>query len=256
MKQFVLTVAAGKRLIARALAVHPVIKSALKQGTIVVIAGTTNGYVAEELLAVIGREKGFTMKGFYRGITLPPGFKITNAGRVADESGFPGDVVIKDGVWQKGKTIGDVADGLKEGDVILKGANALDLVHRRAAVLVGSPQGGTITVSLQAVIGRRVRLIVPVGLEKRIDGDFDDVARRMNAPGAEGARFLPVPGEVFTELEALALLAGVRAELIAAGGVAGAEGSVRLAVSGAAARETAAARLLKSIAAEPAFTLP
>ncbi len=36
---------------------------------------------------------------------------------------FPGDVVITDGVWQKGKALADVIDRLKEGDVILKGAN-------------------------------------------------------------------------------------------------------------------------------------
>jgi hypothetical protein len=255
MKQFVLTVSAGKRLIARALAANPVIKNALKKGTVVIIAGTTGGYIAEEILAIAGNIKDFTVKGFYRGITLPPGYQTTATGRVADESKFPGDVVIRDGVWQKGKTINDVVDNLKEDDIILKGANALDLKNKRAAILVGHAQGGTIGVILPAVVGRRVRLIIPVGLEKRISGDLDDITLRVNAPGAKGMRLLPVPGEVFTEIESLALLTGVTAELIAAGGVAGAEGSIRLAISGTDKQELAAEKILKSVAAEPTFSI-
>jgi hypothetical protein len=43
MEQFLITPAAGKRLIAKALAKHPAINEALASGTIVIIAGTTNG---------------------------------------------------------------------------------------------------------------------------------------------------------------------------------------------------------------------
>jgi hypothetical protein len=50
MKQLLLTPSAGKRLIAKALSIHPQIQSALQKGTLVVIAGTTNGYLAEEIL--------------------------------------------------------------------------------------------------------------------------------------------------------------------------------------------------------------
>ena len=49
MKQFLLTSSAGKRLIAKTLANHPAIKKAVKNGTLVIVAGTTNGYVAEEI---------------------------------------------------------------------------------------------------------------------------------------------------------------------------------------------------------------
>jgi len=73
---------------------------------------------------------------------------------------------------------------LKQGDVILKGANAIDMSQRRAAILIGHPKGGTIAVALQAVIGRRVRLILPVGLEKRICGSLDEISSRLNAPEA------------------------------------------------------------------------
>jgi hypothetical protein len=255
MKQFVITPAMGKRLIGKALALHPAIRTTLQSGTVVIVAGTTNGYVAEELLASIGQTEGFSRRRFFRGITLPPSRPTTKMGRLPDESTFPGDVIIVNGVWRKGKTIFDVIDDLKEGDVILKGANALDLSRKQAAICIGHPKAGTIGVALQAVMGRRVHLILPVGLEKRIHGDLVGLAAKVNLPGAEGPCLLPVPGQVFTEIDALSLLSGATAELVAAGGVCGAEGSVWLAVDGTAEQVNAAENLLASVALEPAFEL-
>jgi hypothetical protein len=255
MKQFVITPAAGKRLIGKAIVKHAAVAAALKKGTVVIIAGTTNGYVAEEIFLTLGLAGEFKKIRFFRGITLPPTRPTTKSGQFPDESAFPGDVVIKDGVWQKGKTIFDVVDDLKEGDIILKGVNAVDLIQKRGAILIAHPKAGTIGVSLQAVAGRRVRLILPVGLEKRVTENLDELAEKMNEPGAQGARLLPVPGEIFTELDAIALLTGAKAQLVAAGGVCGAEGSVWLAISGKSAEENAAVTLLKSVADEPAFSL-
>ena len=142
MKQFLITPAAGKRLIARALKDHSAIKDAIKSGVVVIIAGTTNGYVAEEILSSVNQLEGFSRKRFFRGIVLPPVGLTSESGRLKDESGFPGDVVLVDGVWKKGLTIFDVIDDLKEGDVILKGANALDVSNKKAAIYIGHPQGG------------------------------------------------------------------------------------------------------------------
>jgi hypothetical protein len=146
-----------------------------------------------------------------------------------------------------------VVENLREGDVILKGANAVDLIQRKAAILIGAPNAGTIGASLPVVVGRRVKLILPVGLEKRVYENIDELAAKMNAPGTQGPRFMPVPGEIFTELDAIELLTGASASLVAAGGVSGAEGSVWLAVSGKPAQEKAAEALIKSVVNEPAF---
>ena len=255
MKQFFLTPAAGKRLIAKAMAKHTGVLSALRGGKVVVVAGTTNGLVASELLEIIGQAQDFTRRRFFRGIVLPPAQRATETGMLADNTGFPGDVVICDGVWQKGKTIFDVADSLKENDVILKGANAVSLESRRAAILIGDSRAGTIGASLPAYYGRRVRLIIPVGLEKRIYGNIDELAAAVNEPGAHGPRLMTVPGEIVTEIEAIAMLTGACARLIAAGGVAGAEGGIRLAISGTPSEEDKALTLLRSVAGEPAFNL-
>lgn len=253
MKQFVLTPAAGKRLIGKGIVKHAATEKALKNGTVVIVAGTTNGYAAEEILKKLGQEKAFQRDHFYRGIILPPNHPKSSTGRSYDESKFPGDVVIINGMFQKGKTIFDVVDDLREGDVILKGANAVDIIQKKAAILIGAPKAGTVGAAIPAVAGRRVRLIVPVGLEKRIDGNLDELAAKMNEPGVPGPRLLPVPGEIFTELDAIAMLTGAQAELAAAGGVCGAEGSVWIIVSGKPAQEKAAEALIKSVVNEPAF---
>jgi len=252
MKQFILTSSAGKRLIGKALAQNPMVQKAAKNGTLVIIAGTTNGYIAEELLKNL-KIDGFSKKHFFRGLTLPPSMKLSGEGRLVDESKFPGDVVITKGEWLKGKTINEVADSLKEGDVIIKGANAVDLERKRAAILIGHPKAGTIGVSLPAVIGRRIKLIAAVGLEKRVQGDLNVLAEKINAPGEGGYRLLPIPGQVFTELDAIEQLTGASAELISAGGICGAEGAVYLGVWGTKEQQEAAEKLISQVAAEPAF---
>ena len=102
IKQFLLTPAAGKRLIGRSFLQLASIRKALAERTVVIIAGTTNGYVAEELLGSIGQGSGFSRKRFFRGVTLPPAYPVTESGRLSDETDFPGDVVIKGGKWEKG----------------------------------------------------------------------------------------------------------------------------------------------------------
>lgn len=254
-QQFVLSPAAGKRIIAKSLLHISSISEALENRTVVIIAGTTNGYVAEEFLNRIGQSEGFNRNRFFRGITLPPSYPVKDTGRIGDENQFPGDVVIANGKWERGKTIFDVADSLKKGDVIIKGANAVNLEMMQAAIYIGHPAAGTISPTLQAVAGRRVELFLPVGLEKRIYGNINDIARKLNSPNASGPRFMPVSGNIVTEIEAVKILTGAGAELVAGGGVCGAEGSIWIAVSGADEQLDNASAILKEANQEPAFKL-
>ena len=251
--QYVVTPAAGKRLIGKAVAKRLADEKALRSGTVVIVAGTTNGYVAEETLAGLGQAEDFSRQRFFRGITLPPASETTDEGRLPDDAEFPGDVVLVNGEWQRGKTVFDVSETMKKGDVIVKGANAVNVERGQAGVLIGHPQGGTIVAALQASIGRRVRLILPVGLEKRVSSDLNALATRLNVPGVGGPRLLPAPGEIVTEIEALSILTGARAELVAAGGVGGAEGAVWLAVTGTDEQERAAKSLMDSVTHEGPF---
>ena len=79
MKQYIVTPSMGKRLIGKAMAGHPAIKAALTQGTVAIIAGTTNGYVAEEILTALGQADDFRRKGFRRGMVVPPSFSPKSA---------------------------------------------------------------------------------------------------------------------------------------------------------------------------------
>jgi hypothetical protein len=243
MKHFVITPSMGKRLIAKALVKHPAVKTALEKATLLIVAGTTNGYVAQEVLKSIGQEEGFTRVGFRRGMVTPPHFNPAEA----DKAHFIGDVAIVHGQWLKGKEIFDIIDDMKAPDVVLKGANALNLPLRRAAVLVGHPMAGTAGALAPAVFGRRVQLIIPIGLEKRVGQDLDALAELLNDPSAEGPRFFPLPGKAFTEIDAIELLTGAQATLTAGGGIFGAEGSVWLTVAGTADQLHQAQELFNSL---------
>ena len=243
MKKFNLTPVMGKRLIGKGMAQHPDVQRVLEKGTLLIVAGTTNGYVAEEILTMLGQAEGFSRVGFRRGVTVAQGAKLPKAE-------LAGDVVIVDGQWQPGKTVFDVAENLKAGDVVLKGGNAFD-PYGQAAVQIGHPQGGTVMAIVPTVIGRRVQLIVPIGLEKRVFDDIHTLAQRVNALDAEGPRLMPLPGEVFTELDAIQLLTGAEPVLLAGGGIFGAEGSAWIGVSGTEEQVDAAMALIKSVAGEP-----
>ena len=244
MKQFNLTTVMGKRLIGKGMAQHPDIQRVLHKGTLLIIAGTTNGYVAEEILTALGQAEGFSRVGFRRGVTVAQGAKLPKAE-------LAGDVVIVDGQWQPGKNVFDVAESLKAGDVVLKGGNAFDPYGGQAAVQIGHPQGGTVMAVIPAVIGRRVQLIVPIGLEKRVFDDIHTLSKRVNDPETDGPRLMPLPGEIFTELEAIHLLTGAEPILIAGGGIFGAEGSAWIGINGTKEQVTAAAELIKSLSGEP-----
>ena len=60
-----------------------------------------------------------------------------------------------------------------------------------------------------------------------------------------------MPGEIFTELEAIAILTGSRARLVAGGGIYGAEGCVWIGVEGEARQVCQAEELMESLAEEP-----
>ena len=253
IRQYPLTPAAGKRLIAKALVRHPLIVRALRDGRLVIVAGTTNGYVAEEILAHIGQNVGFSRRHFFRGVTVAPAWIAAAHGRPPDNDAFPGDVVIDKGVWKRAKTIFDVAGDLGGNDVIVKGANALDLTSGHAANFVDHPDGGPMAVVLPAVMGRRTKLLIPVGLEKRVPGNLLDLANRLARVDSKGPRLCPLPGQVFTEIDAIFLTTGARAVLSGAGGVGGAEGCVWLAAEGDESQLDEVEARMREVLAEPAF---
>lgn len=237
MKQFNITPAMGKRLIGMGMANLPVIKNVLKNGTLVIIAGTTNGYVVEEILKILKID--FDRKGFRRGITINKNIKPKSFE-------FLGDIIIIKGKLVTGKTIFDISNELTKDDVILKGANAFDK-NNQVAIQIAHPEGGTIHESLKAVYGRRTKIIYPVGMEKRVFGNLKELADIVNSSESSGPRLYLPPGQIFTELNALNLLTGTTSQVIAAGGVYGAEGSIWVASNGTLKQEKKVEEIMNSI---------
>lgn len=243
-----LTTSAGKRLIAKAVCALDAVRAAMAGHTLVVVAGTTNTYVAQELLAALAPGQQADLRHFYRGVTLAPGYRHNEPA-----TPFSGDLVFRQGVLQPGESIFDTAPALGKDDVIIKGANAVDTARQTAGILIGNEKLGTSAPILEAAVGRRARLVLPVGLEKRVPGDIARMAKMLDAPQAGGPRLLPVNGDIVTEIEAFSALFGVRAQLAAAGSVGGAEGGCWFAVTGTPAQIETMADALRPVAAEPAY---
>ncbi len=240
----VLTVAQGKRLIARAVAQLPEVRQAMANGLVAIGRGTTNAYVAEELLAQT------LPKGEYvAGRTLPPGVPGERLGTMK----YP-DIVLKDGQRVDGQSVIDAVEQMKPGDVFIKGGNALNYETGVVGVLVGHPMGGTISV-YGALAARKAHLIIPIGLEKLVIEDINRLSRESrradNHPAASAVSLLPITGTVVTEIEAFKQLAGVDARLLSSGGVAGAEGAIWLLLQGSKEALDCALALHASVQQEP-----
>ncbi len=242
----VLTVAEGKRLIAKGIAQMPAVQRAMRDGIVVVCKGTTNTYVAEELL----------------GRNIEPGAMVL--GHVLPQKGdkkLPPADPIKEVVFIKGQyhpelALDDVLPQIKPDDVIMKGGNALDYEHRTVGVWTGSKTGGTVG-KIEPFMDRgTARVIIPIGLEKQITGRVSEVAEKVNSAIellTNQPRMRILPGQIVTEIEALRILANVEAWQASAGGIGGAEGAVWLIWRGPKADVEKALDIIRGIQGEPPF---
>jgi len=215
----VFTVAESKRLIAKAVAQMPIVKNALRKGMVIVCRGTTNTYVAEELL---GRE--IPHGAFVLGRVLPK-----KGGKSMPKAEIVREVVLINGQYQPELAFEDALQKLAPGDVIIKGGNALDHDHKTVGVWTGSPTGGTTGKIMPYITAGKAHLVIPIGLEKQVAGRVTDIAAKINEP-IDNLTRLPrmriLPGQIVTEIEALKILANVDAFQASAGGIGGAEGAV------------------------------
>lgn len=245
-RQVVLTVSESKRLIAKSVAALPEVQIAMKKGIVVVATGTTNAFVLEELWG-----KKFDKRRYRSGITTPEAPE-----ELGEPQGEPiSDVVFRNGEVEEELNRFNAVEQMGKGDVYIKGANALDYVGGVAGVLIGSPTGGTVGAVLGSIVGKKISLIIPVGLEKLVYEDINELHRLAMDEDSEGPSLWPITGEIVTEIEALWNLTGVDAYLYAAGGVAGAEGAVRLLIDGTEKQVGSALKLVESIRGEPRYLL-
>ncbi len=244
--QIILTVAESKRLIAKGVAEMPIVKEALKNGRVIIAKGTTNTYVAEEIL---GRK--IPHGAYVYGRTFPS----TRDQKFKDVEPIPEFVIVK-GEVQEGVDLKEAVTQLEPGDVVIKGGNALDYPNKTAGVMIGSKTGGTSGTIMPYVVARKAHLVIPIGLEKQVAGNVVDISLKLREPMGS-LNWIPsmflLTGHIFTELEALKTLTGVTAHQVGAGGIGGAQGSVRLICRGTKQQVQAALKLAEEIQGEPPF---
>lgn len=246
----VLNPSESRRLLAKATAALPEVHRALAEGTIIIARGITNAYVTEELLGIRVEPKAGLTVGMVCG-----GLTTGNSGPPATTSH----------VIRKGKVV-EGADSKVEilsfgpDDVFIKGANAID-TEGNAGIFASSFVGGTIGMAWPVVMPRGAHLIMPVGLEKLVPSVIE-AARATGIHHFKMSMGLPVRlmpvvlGEVVTEIQALALLAGVRATHVGSGGVGGSEGAVVLSLEGEEAAVDKAFAIVQSVKGEPPVGVP
>jgi len=245
---FALTSSESKRLIAKGVAALPEVQRAYRQGWLVIGRGTTNAYVAEEILGVKVPKYNYAA-----GIICDGMLTVTKR----EERLLPY-------VLYKGQpmdmTTDDAAKQFGADDVFIKGANAVD-PEGNAGVLVADDKGGTIGGALGCLAARGSYLIVPVGLEKLIPS-VPEAARRCGIKRFKYALGEPlglvplVAAKVITEVQALAILTGVKATHVASGGINGSEGAVTLVIEGTDEQVQRAWELVRSIKGEPPVVRP
>jgi len=237
----VLTEPVCKRVIARGVAAEPAVRQALAEGTIVITLGTTNAFVAEELLG-----RSIDREAFAAGF-IDDRFNL-NA-RLGDLA----DIVLRRGVeWDGARE--ELLEDLTVGDVVIKGGNALD-PWGTVGVLLGARNGGTVARYHALALARGVEMVIPISMAKSVHSTIAEVALRLGADGIARSSGIPcgmypLTGRVVTEADALETLYPIRAYHIASGGVGKGAGNVSLLLEGPGDAVDAAYELVQSFADE------
>jgi hypothetical protein len=244
----VLNPAESKRLLAKTIAGLPEVKHAYKDGRLSVSTCSTSALVLEELTG----EKIVPYR--YCIGMVADGMLTTSLKEDREVARFfvKGERVQMDPL--------PYYDTFESGDVVIKGANAVDPMGN-VGVLASNPQGGTIGALLSFVAVRGLPIIFPVGLEKLVPSVPDAAAGwgqlTLQMSMGEKAWLYPVTcGRVITEIEALGLLAGVKARHVASGGIGGSEGAVVLLLEGHEKNIEKAWEIVSGVKGEPPIAVP
>jgi hypothetical protein len=242
---FTLTPAESKRLIGMAVAAMPEVQKAKKEGYLIIGRGSTNAYIAEELLNQSLEKEKYVAGQVIRGTlcALHAGIRIQPITFYKDE------ILEVDPSTLIGK--------MGPGDVLLKGANAIDHTGK-VGVVMASPVGGTMGEFYMAMKAQGVMIIYPVGLEKLIPS-VDLAAKfggRLNLQRSIGARVgfaCVADGKVITEIQCIYNMFGIRGVHFASGGYGGAEGAITVVVDGEEKDVNRCLDFIESIKGEPAL---
>jgi hypothetical protein len=244
---FTLIPAESRRLIAKAVAQMEEIKIAQEKAYIILNGGTTNGYIAQELLGMRELEP----QKFTAGTNTHRLLCVTDADK---RTPFP--IILYKGE-KSSKSLAEALEDFHIETVLVKGGNAVD-PEGNVGVITSGFDGGTIGATYGTAISQGLKYIFAVGLEKLV-ASVKEASAWVGAKtmdytmGADFGMFCIPNGIVVTEIEALKILAEVEAKHIASGGVGESAGAVVLVVEGQEARVRKAVSIIESIKGEPAL---
>jgi hypothetical protein len=244
----VLTPAESKRLLAKAVAGLPEVRWAYANGRLAITSGSTDAFVVEELTGEKIEPYRFCVGMNAVGMLTMSALEDRILGRFYDK-GERLDAPYAELIKLMGK-----------GDVIVKGANAVDPCGN-AGVLLCNESGGLVGAMFGVASARGIKVISPVGLEKQIVS-VPDAAVGWGQLTLDYSMGVPVGLSsltsvlVVTEIQALALMAGVRARLVGSGGIAGNEGAVILLLEGYKDNFEKALQIVQSVKGEPKIEVP
>ncbi len=244
---FTLIPSESRRLIAKAVVQMEEVKIAWKKAYIILGGGTTNGYVAQELLG----KRDLEPQKFTAGTNTHRLLCVTDP-----EKRLPIPIILYKGEISS-KTLLEALQDFHIETVIIKGANAID-PEGNVGIITSGFDGGTFAQTYGPASSQGFKYIFPVGIEKMIASVKEATAWT----GAKtfdytmGADFgmycvAPVRGKVVTEIDALKILAGVEGRHVASGGVGESAGAVVLIVEGTVQNVKKAIALVESIKGEP-----
>ncbi len=221
--QITLTVSEAKVLIAKAVVARDDVKQALTKGRVLLKGGTTVSAIAEEII----------------GTKLRIGGRVTPRGTMNTLKKYDQFhcIVIENGESEGiDKNIDEVVGTFGRDDVIITSGNALD-IHGEAAMMAAAPLGHRAGMAVSGFMSQGSKVIIAIGLEKLIPGTIREAIQssgRVTIDRSFGSAvgLIPLIGEVVTEIDAITGLAEVKATVISAGGIRGAEGATTLVVEG------------------------
>lgn len=224
---FTLTSAESRRLIAKAVVAMPEFKKAWESAYLLLAGGTTNAFIAQELLGRDGIEPGRCTVG----ISTDGLLCVTNPD---SRKSFPN-------VFYKGeksdKTLVEALADFHAETVVIKGANAVDM-NGYVGIITSGFDGGTVPRIIGPVTSKGLKFITPVGLEKLVPSVQASAKALGGAThidismGADPGMYCIGTSTIVTEIEAIRMLFDADATLVCCGGVGGNEGAVTLAVDG------------------------
>jgi hypothetical protein len=231
--QVVLTPTESKRLLSKAVLSLDGVKRALSDGFVIVHPSSTSIFMLGELGFELP-EKAIWVCGHISDKGLCISRKMIDAVLETPEYGadrYPFDLIIRKGKLLRFEesALGPVLEQMTPDDVYVKSVNAIDPEGNLGVLLAARTSGGSVGLVLKKQKEKKFKMIIPVGLEKRIPiplSKAQQVAKRSKKAQGIPCGLWHMRGTLITEIEAFRQLFDVEATPISAGGLEGAEGAI------------------------------